>query len=524
MTFLNTQVMPFILITSFFVLWSVTLQAENLGNPEAVIPSQCYTKTDQKYNPCYICHQSHPEGERINHMNDGDIQGEYSFSSLGETNQWTNLFRFDEQKINQISDSDVLSYIRQENYSHLIQESSSINSSDIYNIDIKDLDNPARAFDQFGFAIDGSWWVAFNYKPLPSTFWPTNGSFDDVMIRLPKDFRITEQGEESRDLYLLNLSLVEMTIKGLTTISVPPTDERLIKIDANGDGRLSIINNLPMRTHYLGAANNTKIIRQQYPTKTEFLHSLRYLDVDQFGNVIPSKRMKELRYSVKYKTLSENALKYAYNVEHREKAQEKLPVYAWSRPYRKNGINNKMGWHIKSWIEDKDGSLRLANYEENFFCMGCHTTIGTTIDQTFSFPRKVTGANGWGYINLKGMKDAPNIGETSGEILTYLNRVGGGDEFRQNSEMIKKWFKENGKPDTKKVKAADVYELLSPSPERALKLNKAYKLLVEEQSFIHGRDAVLGHPKNVFKKINQDSPSVLPKDKHFYYDLRLNWE
>ena len=32
-------------------------------------------------------------------------------------------------------------------------------------------------------------------------------------------------------------------------------------------------------------------------------------------------------------------------------------------------------------------------------------------------------------------------GEIDGEFLTYLERVGGGDEFRQNEEMIERWFK-----------------------------------------------------------------------------------
>jgi len=34
-----------------------------LYNPEALIPSQCYTKTDGVNNPCYVCHQSYPAEE-----------------------------------------------------------------------------------------------------------------------------------------------------------------------------------------------------------------------------------------------------------------------------------------------------------------------------------------------------------------------------------------------------------------------------------------------------------------------------
>ncbi len=86
------------------------------------------------------------------------------------------------------------------------------------------------------------------------------------------------------------------------------------------------------------------------------------------------------------------------------------------------------------------------------FCMGCHGSIGATIDKTFSFPRKVDGAAGWGYIDLKGMQDAPNMGETKGEIATYFERVGGGGEFRSNQEMWERWFNEDG--------TVDIYDLV----------------------------------------------------------------
>lgn len=33
-------------------------------------------------------------------------------------------------------------------------------------------------------------WVAFAYMPFLGTFWPTNASTDDVLIRLSKKFRI----------------------------------------------------------------------------------------------------------------------------------------------------------------------------------------------------------------------------------------------------------------------------------------------------------------------------------------------
>jgi len=487
-------------------------------NREAVIPPQCYTRTEGRYNPCYVCHQTHSKGTRINRMQDGDIQGEYSFSSLGEINQWSNLFKPRQSDIQAVSDEQVLAYVRQENYSSLLQP-----VSGGYQPDLQRYANPAEAFDARGMARDGSGWIAFNYKPLPSTFWPTNGSFDDVLIRLPSEFRQQADGSAHSAVYWLNLSLVEMAIKDLEQISIPLTDETQLGLDLDGDGTITQASTMLRRDQYLGAASNVPVLRQQYPVGTEFLHSVRYLDVDEFGNVVAAPRFKELRYARKTKAHSDAALAFIYNQEHREKAQERLPGYTWAKPVGQAGLNNKMGWVIQGWIEDASGSLRPQSYEEHFYCMGCHTTVGTTVDQTFAFPRKVTGAKGWGYINLKGMPDVPNMGEQEGEILTYFRRVGGGDEFRQNLEILQRWFGQNGTVHADKVRQADVHELLTPSADRALALNKAYQQIVLEQSFYLGRDAVLGDAVNVYREVQPERAPVLPLSNQYHYDIRLDW-
>jgi hypothetical protein len=158
------------------------------------------------------------------------------------------------------------------------------------------------------------------------------------------------------------------------------------------------------------------------------------------------------------------------------------------------------------------------------FCMGCHGTIGTTIDQTFAFPRKVTGANGWGYIDLKGMADAPNMGEEKGEILQYLGRVGGGNEFRENPEMKARWFNEDGSVRESAVRNADVYALITPSRERALVLNKAYKIIVDEQSYVYGRDATVVPAKNVFRELDPEkAPPLEAASRVNHWDIRLDW-
>ena len=48
-----------------------------------------------------------------------------------------------------------------------------------------------------------------------------------------------------------------------------------------------------------------------------------------------------------------------------------------------------MGWLIQGFIEDRSGRLRFNTYEETMFCMGCHNSVGSIIDKTYSFPRKL---------------------------------------------------------------------------------------------------------------------------------------
>lgn len=488
-------------------------------NREGVIPPQCYTKTEGKHNPCYVCHQDPIDG-RENVMSDGLLQVAYSFSDKGMTNHWKNLFEDRTAKVEAISNEDIITWVNQDNYSAL---AASLQSAD-YKGWIPDLENlqlGKDAFDEFGFAKDGSHWVSFNYKPLPSTFWPTNGSTDDVMIRLPEVYRNDENGQYSLDIYRANLAIVEANIKGLDEISSLPVDEKIINKDLNFDGQLSTISNIKDVNSYVGAASDYFIDTHLYPEGTEFLHSVRYLGIDG-EHVGISTRMKELRYMKKWRAYEKGIYDRNYQLESFEKEAGHLPSYASAGDY---GLDNGSGWSIIGFIEGANGELRKNTFEENFFCMGCHNSVGSTIDKTFSFARKLDGADGWGYIDLKGMPDAPNMGEEKGEILTYFERAGGGDEFRSNTEMRERWFKPNGEVDTEKVRAArDVYSLITPSVARALRLNKAYKAIVSEQDFIYGRDATISAPINVYSEVNNETAPTLPAERMFKWDIRLDWQ
>jgi len=491
-----------------------------LTNPEAVIPPQCYTRTEGRFNPCYTCHQSHPVSDgRPNLMDDGHLQGVYAFSDIGRENHWTNLFVDRRAAIAAISDAEISRYVADDNYTPLI-ETARRRGFRGWVPDLAALADPARAFDAQGRARDGSGWIAFQYKPLPSTFWPTNGSFDDVMIRLPLTFRRDAAGALSWPVYLANLAILEAAIKGLTSLDTSPIDERAIGMDLDADGRLGRVTRLRRPDHYLGGASAVPVVAFLYPVGTEFLHTVRYLAVDAQGGIHPAARMKEVRYLTKERWVDQANLGALYDEESWEKQQGMLPQMGWQA---ERGAVNGFGWRMQGFIEDAQGHLRPQTQEETFFCKGCHTSIGATIDQTFAFARKIPGARGQGYIDLHGMPDAPMLGEVEGEIRQYLRRVGGGDEFRANGEMIERWFGPDGQPDAARLaQAKDVHTLITPSPARALALNKAYLSIVREQSFTRGRDATLTPTTNVYRQVDPDVPPLAPEHRA-QGNLLLDW-
>ena len=493
------------------------IEHNEVYNPESVIPPQCYTKTDGVNNPCYACHQSYDALEkRPNQMGDGTLQGNYEFSDVGLTNSWKNLFIDRTSLIAGIDDATIKKYVKEDNYTASLEK----NVMPDY-MRIENLSSADNAFDKDGFAKDGSGWVSYNYKPFPSTFWPTNGSTGDAMIRLPDDFQ-TLNGEYNKAIYTLNLSLVEMALKELDTLTVAPVNELVLNIDVNQDGKLTkSVTEISRSSHYLGDARAVPLAHMLYPEGTEFLHTVRYIGVDEDGSIYNAPRMKEVRYMKKHMFRSRESLASAYYAEAKDKHFEKLPQ---TRYLGEKGIDNGFGWTINGFIENEQGELRAQHDQELAFCNGCHKTVGSTFDQTFSFARKVPGQAGWGYINLKEIEDVPNINEEKGEFLTYMERVGGGDEFRQNGEMLAKWFDEKGMVKVEEVqRAKSVYDIITPSPERAYALNKAYLTIVKEQSYLFGRDATLTEATNVLSTIDAEQPPLKPEHR-FKWDMRLNWQ
>jgi hypothetical protein len=410
---------------------------------------------------------------------------------------------------------------------------------------VPDIENLARArttaFDEEGFARDGSWWRAFKYKPFLGTFWPTNGSTDDVMIRHPLLY-LDEDGNPSREVYKVNLAILEAAIATPSIApsqalnrEVEPVSEIVAGFDLDDDGELepavTRIQKLPPR--YVGGASGLRVQRFLYPEGTEFLHTVRYVDTNLVG--LNAMRMKEVRYSRRDRPMSLDKLQRVYQAEDAAKEAGILPVFSGTA---ETGLINDFGWRYQGFIENEDGHLRLQTKEETLFCMGCHSTIGVTVDQSFGFPRKVPGAAGWGYQDLRGIKDVPQAGRDRPEILEYFERVRGADEFRANTEALERFFVDrDGDGIADEVKEADVRRaapggdrdipyLITPSRERALALNKAYKALVEDQDFEFGRDPVSEPATQVFQAITGNGTTALGDAGLLFRDGRmwLDWD
>ncbi len=490
-------------------------------NLEASVPPQCYTRTEGRHNPCFTCHQNYERGgtPRLNQLDDGNLQGEYGFSEVGVENHWANLFVDRSGWVASIEDTAILAYVGQDNYAELAGRLRE-RGFEGFVPDLAAYADGAAAFDERGLARDGSHWVAFDYKPFPGTFWPTNGSADDVLIRLPAAFR-EKAGRFVRDLYYVNLTLVELAVQDLERAPIWPVDEATLGVDVDRDGRLGTATEVVRGTHYVGDASEVPIAFQQHPAGTELMHSVRYLALDAEGRVVPSRRMKELRYMRKVNVFATHEIANRFADERKEKRLGELPSFVRRGD---QGLDNGLGWFVQGFVEDYDGALRPQSYEESLFCMGCHTSIGTTIDSVFSMARKLPGSAGWRYIDLVGMPDAPSRSEPGGEIANYLARAGGGSEFRENREMLERFFLDDGSVDARAVAAApDVYSLVTPSRARALELDKAYVYIVRHQSFLVGSDATTAQVANMLRNIDEAAVPLDVERRHFGWDIRLDW-
>jgi len=518
-----------------------------LVNPVPYIPSQCYTRTrdeaaDRVHNPCFSCHT---EPQRPNYVNDADLQLAFDFPLLAQTNHWKNLFKDRRAAIAAVSDDQILQYVRTSNY--FAGNGAILPQRQLAKVPAEwDYDGNGRwegfvpdayfRFDEEGFDHDRqghlSGWRAFAYYPFLGTFWPTNGSTDDVLIRLPPAFRNNVDGQPDLMVYKTNLAIVEAVLKE-RDVPIDPVDEaRLGGVDLDRNGAIGTARRVaydwaPLEKRlmwYVGKAlqeqraGRVHLAAGLYPEGTEFLHTVRYIDLGPQGENRLSARMKEVRYARKNEWASYAQLQSQALGELKEKHDfpDRLRTV---RGNLEAGVSNDKGWVYAAMIEDADGALRPQSYEELAFCVGCHGGIGANRDGIFSFHRKFdfpgTHAGGWYHWSQRGLEGVPERKRADGraEYAHYLEVNGAGDEFRNNRQILRKFFDPEGELRPGKLQALqrDITTLLTASPARALQLNKAYREIVKEQSFVEGRDPTSAPVGNVHREVEEGEATGVEK-------------
>ncbi len=522
----------------------VDIKSKHLHNESPHIPSQCYTKTKDAngdiHNPCFACHI---DAKEPNYISDWDLQMGYSFREYLLKNHWSNLFKDRSKAVLAISDEEIASYVKKSNYhdrGRLILAEKLRHLPEAWDMDGDKkwdgyIPDCYYDFDAEGFDRDGegnfTGWRAFGYVPVLGTFWPTNGSTDDVLIRLPKAFR-SFGAKYDMDSYKVNLLIVEALTKQKDIESFP-IDEKRYGVDLDKDGKLGVAKKIafsydPRHGEYMSyvgdAKGKSKIAAGLFPKGTEFLHSVRYIDSDANGTIMIAPRMKELRYAKKVAWADYNAHQELIEEELKERHDfpDRLEQFIGDN---ERGISNKRGWRYQGFIEDDQGELRPQSYEETLFCIGCHASLGAVVDSTFSFARKLEkGAyhDGWFHWSQKGLKGIkePKTPDGRYEYTLYLEQNHAGDEFRDNDEVKKKFFDAKGNLNQTLVKTLhhDISSLLLPSTKRATQLNKAYKVIVNEQSFIYGRDAHIKPVKSVYEEMKEGKSTGVKEPVMYYHD------
>ncbi|WP_428353415.1 hypothetical protein [Methyloprofundus sp.] len=533
----------------------VDILSRTVHNKTAYIPPQCYTKTEDDqgniHNPCFACHTT---ARRPNYINDADLQQNYSFADTARNNPWLNLFKDRTAAVAQITDQEITQYTNSSNY---FDEQGRITlQQKLQQVPANwDYDQNGQwdgftpdvwfKFDDQGFDHDPSGkltgWRAFGYYPYFGTFWPTNGSTDDVLIRLADAFQTDSKGKVDLTVYKVNLAIVEAMLKE-QDISIDPVDEaKLDNVDLDKDGRIGIATKIrydwaPVKQRfmwYVGQAHAEQkagklhLAAGLYPEGTEFLHTVRYIDVDTQGNNGLSARMKEVRYArkrlwVDYSKLQEKALA---EIKEKDDFPNRLRTF---RGNAEAGISNGQGWAYAAFIEDAKGELRPQNYEELVFCAGCHSGVGAIKDGIFSFQRKLPVAShqqGWFHWSQKGLKGIAEPRRKDGqyEYSYYLQHNKSANEFRTNKEVQQRFFdpQQALKPVMIEQLHQDISLLLYASAQRALLLNKAYRVIVQEQSFTQGRDATILPIDNVHRQLKQDQSTEV-KQPLFFMPLLLD--
>jgi hypothetical protein len=503
-----------------------SLSYHPLDNRFAYIPAQCYAATQREpghvANPCYVCHN---RSLAPNYVDDAQLQQRLDLPPLAARNAWSNLFAPPLDRAPAWDDARLLAYVRASNY---FDPTGQITLDRRLHALPTDWDGDGDgkwggfvpdayfAFDRHGFdhRPDGSLsgWRALAYYPLPGAFFPSNGSFGDVLMRLDDALREDSGGRVDLEVTRTNFAIVEALI-ARRDVPIDPTDERRFGIDLDRNGALGMARRVrfaePMqyvgRATELTRAGKFPIAPGLFPLGTAFLHTLRYLDVDRSGAVVMAARMKELRYAKKVRWFSDADLKAHARRETLEKIESATGAHDVLWQFDR-GVYNGQGWLLQGFIEAADGSLRPQTYEETASCVGCHGGVGVTSDSMFSFARKLAApAHGyfhWSQHDLRGLSE-PRGSDGAYEYTRYLEQNQAGDDYGDNEELRARFFdrKQALRPERVRALHRDIASLLIPSPARAVALDRAALAVVLEQSFSKGREPVLRASAHVQRRV-----------------------
>ena len=175
---------------------------------------------------------------------------------------------------------------------------------------------------------------------------------DDVLIRLDPILQQDAMGRYDAHVYEINLAIVEALVVR-RAVPIDPTDERRLGVDIDLDGAMGLATRVAFGKgmRYVGRAttqppDTMPIAPGLFPVNTEFLHSVRYLDVGADGAVEMAPRMKELRYAKKIRWLSDADLKAKAARENAEQAASPDGVLYFA-PEADRGVYNGQGWFLQ---------------------------------------------------------------------------------------------------------------------------------------------------------------------------------
>ena len=461
----------------------VPVAEPSVGPVTPWVPPACYARStaEAPRNPCFACHQ---RGRRPHTLDDSNLQAVYDLQAPARTNGWSNLFADRSAAVAAISDDAIDAWVRSSNQPPPEQAWGAC------------FDFDADGWDRCNGVDTG--WRAYRWRPFPD-FFPTNGNWGDALLRLPAAYR------PDRATYAINLAILDAVLQR-ADIPIPATDEAALGVDLDLDGTLGTATQVTFRfsptdrpMRWVGGAEPPPT-PGLLPEGAEILHSVRYLEPSAPVRMAP--RMKELRYMKKTRWLTMADLASGVAAEEKERAAhpDRLEVLVGDA---ETGLVNGAGWRLFGWIEAQDGTLRRQTTAELAYCIGCHGGVGATTDSTFSPVRKI----GWGHSAEMGALPDAKRADGQGEFATWVRESGGWDGLAANTELHAK-FSGEGQVLSYENLAVDARVLVLPSVDRARQLNRATKVIVDEQSFLLGRDPVWGlTEEQVLRVVQPNQPT-----------------